>query len=122
MFKIVGRILLSLVLFISTTGLTVSKHYCGRHLISVNLFGDAKSFNGMDEGCCHQETDTYKITVDYTHPVFNPDFDQVKDVVPAQATICNFTLQAGYPNTVQFGPDPPPLPRQNLSSLQTYRL
>jgi hypothetical protein len=122
MFNKVSHVLLSLVLFISTTGLTIDKHYCGDNLVSVSLFGDAKSCCDMDGGCCHQETDSYILTVDYTNPVFNLSFDQDTDELPAQATVYTALLLPGFSNIDQSGLSPPLSQRKILSALQNYRL
>jgi hypothetical protein len=116
------HVLISLLLIISTTGLSIDKHYCGDNLVSYNLFGKAKSCTGMDEGCCHQETDTYKLTVDYTAPVFNMTFEQDYHVIPLPATVYALTLRDGFHIPDQYGPGPPPIPHTTLTSLQAYRL
>jgi hypothetical protein len=122
MFKKVSRVMLSMLLFISTAGLTVDKHYCGDHLVSVSFFRDAKSCCGMDGDCCHQVTDTYKLTVDYTHPVFYMTFDRNGDVMPFQAMIYNATMRAGFSSAERSGLSPPPTQHKTLSTLQAYRL
>jgi hypothetical protein len=122
MFNKVSHVLLSLVLFISTTGLTIEKHYCGDSLVSVSLFGDAKTCCDMDGGCCHQEKDTYILTVDYTTPVFNLSFNLDTDELPAQAAVCNFIPRPGFSTIDQFGLSPPLSQRKIILALQTYRL
>ena len=122
MFIKVSRVILSMVLFISTTGLTVDKHYCGDHLVSIRFFGDAKSCCSMDGDCCHQVTDTYKLTADYTHPVFNMTFHRDDNVSPFQSMIYNATVRTGFFSTDRFGLSPPPTHHKTLSTLQAYRL
>lgn len=122
MFTKVIYVLMSLVLLISTTGLTVDKHYCGDNLVSVSFFGHAGSCGDMDGSCCRQDTDTYKLTLDYTTPVFNLTFEQDYDQMPAQAMVYNLLPKDGYCSIDQFGLSPPLIPRKTLSSLQTYRL
>ncbi|MDH3711639.1 MAG: hypothetical protein OER04_17235 [Cyclobacteriaceae bacterium] len=60
-----SHILLSLMLLVSTVGVTISKHYCGDILLKtavnkqVETCGDQMD---MPEGCCHEETQ--KLVVD----------------------------------------------------------
>ncbi len=116
------RVFLSLALFISTTGLTIDKHYCGDNVVSYSLFGKARSCTDMDESCCHEQTDTYRLALDCTPPGYILNFDQDYNVVPAQAAVYNSILRDGYSTLDQFGLSPPLIPRRTLSYLQTYRL
>lgn len=122
MFNKVSHVFLSLVLFLSTTGLTIDKHYCGDSLVSVSLFGDAKSCCDKDGGCCHREKETYILTVDYTTPVFNLSLNQDTDELTVHAAVCNSIPRPGFSSIDQFGLSPPHLRRKILSALQTYRL
>lgn len=117
-----SNVILSLVLLLSTTGLTIDKHYCGDSMVSYSLFGKAQSCTGMDESCCHHETNTYKLTVDYTAPVFNMSFEQNYHMMPPPATVYALTLLDGFCIQDQYGSDPPPFSHTSLTSLQTLRL
>lgn len=65
----VSHIILSFLLLVSTAGLAVSKHYCGEHLISTDLFDDSDSC--CDNGnCCHDEHTFYQVDTDFTAPGF----------------------------------------------------
>jgi hypothetical protein len=55
MFKNVINIFMVCLLLISTTGLTVSKHYCDDELISVELNHESDPCC-EDGACCHTET------------------------------------------------------------------
>lgn len=116
------HVFFSLVLVISTTGVTIDKHYCGDNLVSYSLFGKAKTCSDMDESCCHEQTDTYKLAVDYTAPVFNLTSDQDYHVIPLTTTIYALTIRDGFCVPEQHGLGPPSNPHTNLPSLQTYRL
>ncbi len=56
---------ISLLLIISTTGITIDKHYHLDQLHSISLFGEAQSCcNGPCE-CCHNEKETIKVENDF---------------------------------------------------------
>lgn len=116
------HILVSLVLFASTTGLTVDKHYCGGDLVSVSFLGHAKSCSDMDGSCCKQDTDTYRLTVDFTSQVFNFSFDQAKDLIPDQVPVFISLPGTVHSSLDRFGTGPPPIPFKTLPVLQRYRL
>ena len=122
MFTKVIHILMSLVLLISTTGLTVDKHYCGNNLVSVSFFGHARSCGDMDGSCCHQDTKTFKLTSDYTYPVINLSFDQDTDEIPVQVPAYVSIPRSSVLNIHPFGLSPPLSPLNTLAALQTYRL
>jgi len=59
---------MSFVLILATTGLSISKHYCGNSLIRTTLGTEAKSCAmdmDMGHGCCDNETETLVIEDDF---------------------------------------------------------
>ena len=69
MFKIFSHTVLSLLLLIATTGMAVSKHYCGESLISVDFFEEAEPC--CESGnCCHNETQFFQVDEDFSAPAF----------------------------------------------------
>ena len=70
MLKKISHIVLSLLLLSATTGLAVSKHYCGESLISIDFFDEAETC--CDDGnCCHNESAFYQVDEDFSAPVFS---------------------------------------------------
>ena len=62
--KKAGHIILSLILLITTAGMTVTEHYCGDNLVSVNVLTRPDACcNNSD--CCHNETVTVKLDDDF---------------------------------------------------------
>jgi len=63
-----GHIFLSLILVVSTMGMTISKHYCGDMLLKtainkpVEACGDKMD---MPDGCCQEETQKFVIEDEY---------------------------------------------------------
>ena len=53
--KFFSHIIISIALLIATTGLTISKHYCGESLISVSVYSEAE-FCCKDCDSCKNET------------------------------------------------------------------
>ena len=116
------HIFLSLVLLVLTAGLTIDKHYCGSQLVSVSLLGDIDPCCDADDGCCHDDTDTYKLAADYTVPFFIVEFDQIPVDMPILAIQKQSFTNAGSSYTDNIGYSPPRKPQQTLSVLQRYRL
>lgn len=59
------HILISILLLITTTGISISAHYCGDNLRSVSFMSIPASCCD-DTSCCHNETHFYQIDDDYT--------------------------------------------------------
>ena len=78
----VFHIILSFSLMVATTGLSISKHYCGNSVVHTTLGTEAKScMPGMDmgHGCCDEETETHIVEDDFqiSHSDIhlNPEYD-----------------------------------------------
>ena len=68
MLKKISHIILSVLLLITTMGMTVSRHYCKGDLYSVSISGTDNA-SGCDMGnCCHDEIQNIKITNDFSVP------------------------------------------------------
>lgn len=61
MFRKILNSIVIVALIIGTTGVSISKHYCGNTLVSVSLNHQDKGC-GMKGNCCHSETVLYKVT------------------------------------------------------------
>ena len=61
MFRKILHIIVVVTLIIGTSGVTISKHYCGDSLVSVSL-NHQDAGCGMKGNCCHNETMLYKVT------------------------------------------------------------
>ncbi len=69
MFKRISHIILSLLLLVSTMGMTVSKHYCGEKLVSVSLMEDGAENSCCNMvNCCHSETQIFQLKEDFSIP------------------------------------------------------
>ncbi|HDR52957.1 MAG TPA: hypothetical protein ENN90_15275 [Mariniphaga anaerophila] len=67
MLKSFSHIILSFLLLAATTGMAVSKHFCGDFLVSTTLFGEAEPC--CDSGnCCRNESAFYQVDEDFSAP------------------------------------------------------
>lgn len=78
MLKKFSHIVLSLLLLLATTGMAVSKHYCGDALVDVALNKNAESCCN-DGACCHNETQVYQLDEDFSAPqvLSNPELHEM---------------------------------------------
>jgi hypothetical protein len=122
MLKKIAHIILSLLLLISTTGITITWHYCGNALERIAINSEAKSCCEND-GCCHNESTLYQVKDDFSAPesiqaLKEPVFDAFLSTV--------FVVQCYEPLTLGFTSFPvaesPPAITTNtiLSFLQTF--
>ncbi|MGM0377609.1 MAG: HYC_CC_PP family protein [Bacteroidota bacterium] len=73
MFRTVTNIIMSCLLLVSTTGLAVSKHYCGDDLVAVEIAAEADSC--CDDGaCCQTETQHLHLDDDFVASNLPVDF------------------------------------------------
>lgn len=62
------HILMSVTLILATTGLSISRHYCGNSIIHTSLGTEAKSCMpdmDMNHGCCDNQTETVILDDDF---------------------------------------------------------
>ena len=127
MVKKLVNISLTFLLLATTTGFTVSGHYCGDNLVSVAINKNPKPCCDNEQGnCCHNESEHYQLKEDFTAPVtgFN-----VEQSIPIDL---EFIPVSPISNTIQvrcsedficFSDTPsPPKIQDVLSRLQTYLL
>jgi len=122
MLKKISHIILALLVLVTTMGMTVSAHYCGGELKSVQLVTESDSCCGDACGSCHNEIIKVEVEDDFTIQIINLDFTQDFSFLPAfiqlliVPTFTEEIVQVTYHK-------PPPLKIQTvLSDLQVYRL
>ena len=122
MLRKISHIILSLILLVSTMGLTIDKHYCGTRLVSVSILNDTDPCCDPGDGCCHDDSETYKLSVDYTLSQSDIDFNQAPIVLPALSFLY-VPLFGGISSNAEFTVFIPPRSlRTTLSTFQTYLL
>lgn len=121
------HIAVAFLLLAATSGITITRHYCGENLISVVLGQQADSC--CDGPChhCHNETVHFQVEDNFTlnQVQFNPDdiasFDLMN--VPVLTFLDGFTDEVANPGFTQFtDKHPPPKLASSLPALQTFRL
>lgn len=74
MFRKAGHILIILLLLFVTTGITITRHYCGRDLVQTSIFSTPHGC--CDSNCprCHNEKINIRITDKYQSAQSQVDF------------------------------------------------
>ena len=116
------HIIVSLLLLVTTTGVSISKHYCGDNLISIALFVEADSCCD-DSDCCHNENEYLQFKDDYIGSVITDlastiEFDLLFTAFPVFIGIIPFEEVISL-SFISESP-PPLLTSTKLSLLQTY--
>ncbi|WP_430815654.1 HYC_CC_PP family protein [Carboxylicivirga sp. RSCT41] len=126
MLKKISHILMVTVLLISTTGMTVSKHYCGGSLVNLNLFSEAI---GCCEGacsseCCHNESEHYELDADFVSAVNNIEYQvaTIELLFPIVQSFLLCTFEESHIELADYNPPPPKEVLTFLSDIQVYRL
>lgn len=125
MFKTATHILMSCLLLVSTTGLAVSKHYCGEDLISMEIAAEAESC--CDDGaCCQTETQYLQLNEDFvasTLPVDLRNLFSVDSFLNATEQEITSVKTDFYSILPSYPGMPPPRPMQvRLAIHQVYLL
>ena len=66
MLKKIAHIALIILLTVATTGFTISRHYCGNHLVAVSIFKTVKCACGDKD--CHTDIRQIKVSDNYSAP------------------------------------------------------
>lgn len=75
MLRKITHMFLALFLLISTTGITVSMHYCHGKLVSASIIREAKSCCDGTGGCCENKVFHFEIKDNFLSPV---QLDQIR--------------------------------------------
>lgn len=120
-----SHIILSFILILTTAGMTITKHYCGSKLVSINIFTEPdKCCNNSD--CCHNETVTVKINADIINlsPVYS--FETVSSSISfiTAAIFNNIPVLSAYltTNSSRSSDIPPPATGPFISKLGAFLL
>jgi len=117
------HIALALLLLVSTTGVTISMHYCGDDLISMSVTGEVESCCADDCGCCENESIHLEVEDDYVSPIIVQSNTSVElDILFPVLFMLSAELSTEVNVTAKhFNDTSPPLTLQKrLSLLQTY--
>jgi hypothetical protein len=122
MFRKLYHILIATLLFTTTTGFSISKHYCGSRLVSISIDHEEKSCCDMD-GCCHNDTKVFQLNEKVViSPILENNYINSMDLLfPLFYLIRENVLFEDINKSFQISESPPLVKRQTvLSLLQTY--
>ena len=132
------HIILAVLLFISSAGFVVNKHYCQNELKSMALFHKAEpchqdkatkscpmhsSGEKEKKDCCDDKTEYVKATDEQIAPSFQIDLQYAPALVAAIFVVFNIERPALDSNTLHYLSYKPPIVLNDLSVLlQVFRL
>ncbi|MUP39391.1 HYC_CC_PP family protein [Labilibaculum euxinus] len=122
MLKKFSHLLLALVIFVVTTGITVSIHYCGGNVKDVSFLAAPKACCEIPQGCCHNEVFTVKIENDFSISSYTFDFEQLEVALPVLIELIKVETPINVRKNFVEYIVPPPKIQTVLSRLQNYRL
>lgn len=123
MLRKISHIILALFLLVSTTGVTLSMHFCGGELVSASINKEAKTCCDGISGCCENKTLHLEIEDEYVSPVLVKKIEPVElDILLPILFVLDFELSVEEEiSTGTFSDiDPPPIIQAHLAFLQTY--
>ena len=122
MLKKISHIILALLVLVTTIGMTVSAHYCGGELKSVQVVTESESCCGDSCDSCHNEIIKVEVEDDCTFSSYSLDLRFEFSLLPALIQRYQFAIFTNEVVEVAYH-KPPPLKIQTvLSDLQVYRL
>ncbi|HYQ56338.1 MAG TPA: hypothetical protein VEP89_03245 [Draconibacterium sp.] len=122
MLRKTSHIILLIVFMVSTMGMTISRHYCGNNLKSVNIFAPTEKCCDIPVGCCHNENVSVQIEKDYTASSIAYDFSTIATELPDFAELFVVEENQIESETEVFVQLPIRKTQAVLASLQTYLL
>src|ERR1035437_2636133 len=120
MLKKITHITLILILIMATTGVTISRHYCGNHLVAISLFKSVKCACGDKD--CHNVLKQIKVTDNYSaSEVLHSDAPISFDLPSFVFEGLTYPTYAGYSFAFFFLKSPPLHDEKTLYLLQSFR-
>ena len=119
------HILIASLFLITTTGFTITKHYCGGNLVDVAINTAPESCCDTNEGgCCTDESETFQLKENVT-PVQSIDLDQ--EFSFEIQVLVNDLFEVNIPeislfNSIFETDIPPPTLSVFLADIQSFRL
>lgn len=123
MLRKISHIILAFFLLVSTTGVTLSMHYCGGELVSTSINKEAKTCCDGTGGCCENKTVHFEVEDDYVSPVQVTNIQTVElDFLFSILFVLNFDLSIDeeIEQVAFYDSSPPPTIQTRLALLQTY--
>ncbi len=123
MLRSITHIALVLLLLVSTSGMSISMHYCCGEYVSTSINKEAKSCCGETGGCCENKSMHFDVEDDYVNPVviLNNEISELDVLFPILFVLSSKIFDEVELNTIfYYDSSPPPSVQTRLSLLQTY--
>lgn len=126
MLKRIIHIILACLFLTTTTGFTLSKHYCGARMVSVSINTEADFCCGDmgNSNCCHNETEHFQLKVDFVSYVSDFQFQDTDVDVLFPVVFAYLHNSLSTEPDIDFSPTestPPPDIKTFLSAIQVFR-
>jgi len=118
---------MSVTLILATTGLSISKHYCGNSVVRTTLGTEAENCMpdmNMDPGCCDNQTET--IILDDDFQVSHSNFEIIPEyeilVAYLAAVLVPISEQSNYLSLISNDTGPPVSAEPLFLKVQSFLL
>lgn len=125
MFRKITSLFLVFLLLATTTGYSISKHYCGDSFVKTSIIVEAESCCGDQEtsDCCHNENEYFQMEEDFVIPFIieelpTVDLDILFPIIFEYFQSTQVEIESEFFNFAES--PPPPLLTSELSFLQTF--
>ena len=119
------HIIISLILLVSTSGLTISRHYSMGKLFDVSLIGEADHCCTVPCDCCKDEFEFHKLEVEFVGSDIHVSFDEIPTLDLLVSTLLfDVDSDLGIPiSEIDYANNhPPPLESAAPSFTQSFLL
>jgi hypothetical protein len=106
MFKRAGHILIIIMLLFGTTGLTITRHYCGRNLMHTALYSIPDNCCKGDCPGCHNEKISLRITDQFESTQDHLDFKAGYQTLLEHISLPAFLAYSNLPEVILMNDGP----------------
>lgn len=118
----ITHIIFAILIILGSSGMTISKHYCGTSLKSVSINHIPDNCCGTSSDCCHNESITIKLDQDNSTVTTVFNFNSSILILPSITKLDYIEFLAEGICTLISHEGPPPKIQTVLSKLQLYLL
>ncbi len=118
----ITHIIFAILIILGSSGMTISKHYCGTSLKSVSINQIPDNCCDTSSDCCHNESITIKLEQDISTVTTVFNFNTTILFLPSIAKLDYIEFLAEGISTLISHEGPPPKIQTVLSKLQLYLL
>lgn len=122
MIQKITHMILAFLLFLATTGITVSEHFCGNYLVSVTITGSNHDCCGNPCKCCHNKVTHVQVSDHFVYSAHSVELNipvlLAFAVIPSDIFLSRQRLIKEYSRTSDAAP---PSYDSTTSFLQVFR-